>query len=797
MSTRRKLTTWAGALAIMGGLLAGGPAGAAWQTYDATTQNYTNTANWVGGVVDDVFNSSSTAWAQTINVTANRTLPAGLSITRNPASAAAGNVVFQGSGGDRTFTLGGDVSFTGNNANSKLVQLGANTAGSRLILDLGSQTRAFNVSTSSASRSFGFFVFGPITGSGGLTKAGDGMLGFFGTNTHTFTGPLTITRGLVFLTDKVHLATPSVILRNRLSSLTSWPTTYYSVSILASSSLGVPWYDGAYWLTANRLSPATTLTMDGGLFGQSQLNGTADISTERVANLVLVDGLAQIDATTKSLSGKNVSFTIDNLSRPHHAPMSFSAADSGTYGTTGFGTGAGKFTVAIGNYNASWSKGGILPFAVIGNVGGSYSELDAVYAPAAYDAGGYVKAATVTPRANLAAGLPGENVKIAPAANDTSVGNGVTVTNNALLIAPTAAVNLGASGNAGTVKLTSGQLAFSPSGKNMTTYVTFDMNGEHAYVFHAYTWGTITFSGPISNASGATFASCNANGGSAGRISLSAAAGWSGETTIASGYVYMDHANGLPSGSRVNIASGAALDGPGADTIFGSLAGAGAVKIENTRTLAIGADNTDSEFSGQIHQAGTGAFTKQGTGRLTLSGQGYYTGATTVSGGGFVINGSLAASANTVTVQNSAYLGGTGTIARAVTVNSGGRLTAGLTNSVGTLNIASNLNLKAGAILDVQLAGGGVCDTIMVGRAADLNSGGGAGSTLQLTALGTLKGGETYTIVRAGSPIVNTFANGASLTAGGCKLAVNYAGGTGNKDIVLTVLPQGTAISIR
>ncbi len=778
---------------IVGGLLlAGGPARAAWQTYDATTQNYTNTANWAGGVIDDVFSSSSTAWAQTINVTANRTLPAGLSLTRNPSAAAVGNVVFQGSGGDRTFTLGGNLNVTGSWSwvgNPKVVQLGSATAGSRLILDLGNQTRTFNVSTinyDDGGRTYGFAVFGPIIGGGGLTKAGDGTLALWGTGTHAFTGPLTITRGQVFLTDKVQLATTNVSLRNTLNNLTSLPTAAF-VSSLQSSSRNV----GSYGWTANRLSPTTTLTMDGGSVRMHQNANTSEISTERVANLVLEDGLAGFDASTRTVSGKTASFTIDNLSRPRNAPMAFAVNQNYTaYGTGGFGTGAGEFKVAIGNYDAGWSKGGILPFAVIGNVDGNIA-LGTVYAPAAYDAGGFVKAATVTARAELDDGLAGENVMIAPAAHDLSVSAGETVTMNALLIASSAAVNLSASGNAGTVKLTSGQLVNSPTGNfRVNAFTTFDMNGERAYIFSAQK-GAFEIFGAITNASSATFAGYSGGG----NIYLASPARWTGETTIASGVVLLGPATALPSNTRVNIASGALLDGSWDIPTFGSLAGAGALKIENGQY--IGTDNTDSEFSGQIHQQNASFITKQGTGTLTLSGQSYHTGATTVSGGGLVIDGTLSASANAVTVQNSAFLGGTGTIGRDVTVNSGGRLTGGLTNAVGTLNITSNLNLKAGAILDVQLAGGGVCDAIVVGGAVNLNSDSGAGSTLQLSAVGTLKGGETYTIVRAGSAIATTFANASSLTADGYKLVVDYAGGAGNKDIVLSVLPKGTAIIIR
>jgi fibronectin-binding autotransporter adhesin len=88
-----------------------------------------------------------------------------------------------------------------------------------------------------------------------------------------------------------------------------------------------------------------------------------------------------------------------------------------------------------------------------------------------------------------------------------------------------------------------------------------------------------------------------------------------------------------------------------------------------TTTLAVGGLGTNTTFAGIIANGATKiiAFTKVGSGSLTLSGASTYTGATLVSAGTLNLSGSLGATA--VTVASGATLTGTGSIA------SGGSLT--------------------------------------------------------------------------------------------------------------------------
>ncbi len=177
-----------------------------------------------------------------------------------------------------------------------------------------------------------------------------------------------------------------------------------------------------------------------------------------------------------------------------------------------------------------------------------------------------------------------------------------------------------------------------------------------------------------------------------------------------------------------------------------------------SQTLTIGSNNNSTAFSGIItNSAGVTSLTKIGTGAQTLSGANWYSGMTTISNGTLVVSNNLALSTNTVILAggclgastgtwaitnvvnvqadsslgtngtlilmgnltnngtltvvsggilingsktgtgaltvSGGYLGGTGTVAGVVTNYA--TVTAGDTNSVGTLTLSSNLVMNA------------------------------------------------------------------------------------------------------
>ena len=114
------------------------------------------------------------------------------------------------------------------------------------------------------------------------------------------------------------------------------------------------------------------------------------------------------------------------------------------------------------------------------------------------------------------------------------------------------------------------------------------------------------------------------------------------------------------------------------------------------------------------------------------------------------------------------------------------------------MNISSNLNLQAGAILDIQLVGTNSYDRIAVGGAVNLNSNSGAGSTLRLSVTGTLRVGQQFTVIdnQSAGAVQGTFSAGNGISANGYRFVIAYNGGTGN-DVVLTVQPKGMLIGVK
>ena len=186
-----------------------------------------------------------------------------------------------------------------------------------------------------------------------------------------------------------------------------------------------------------------------------------------------------------------------------------------------------------------------------------------------------------------------------------------------------------------------------------------------------------------------------------------------------------------------------------------------------TQTLVIGgisaADvttNVNATFDGILTAATTGnlALTKAGLGRQILTGASRYTGATTISSGSLIVNGSLANTA--VTVAGGATLGGTGfignTLGGSVTVT-GGAAAA----SRGVIDLTTNTAIGT---LSLSTSGTGNALTLggTAGNAAVLNFDIANTTTDRIDILGSAR-----LLVSAGGAIINlTQLAGTPLAAG-------------------------------
>jgi autotransporter-associated beta strand protein len=219
-----------------------------------------------------------------------------------------------------------------------------------------------------------------------------------------------------------------------------------------------------------------------------------------------------------------------------------------------------------------------------------------------------------------------------------------------------------------------------------------------------------------------------------------------------------------------------------------ALSGSGHVDL-GSRFLVVGDANGSSTFNGLI--SGEGSFYKYGSGTITLTANNTYTGTTYPYQGKLAVNGLQPQSP--VYVYPTGTLGGTGTVGE---IFCAGILAPGASPGILT---CSNLTFSSMGTYAVELAGlnaGTGYDQMNVRGTNNL-----ANATLSLNATysSPVAPGQQFVIINndGTDPITGTFnglTNGSTLSVGGFKYSVNYAGGTGN-DVVLTLtdVPAGQA----
>ena len=232
-----------------------------------------------------------------------------------------------------------------------------------------------------------------------------------------------------------------------------------------------------------------------------------------------------------------------------------------------------------------------------------------------------------------------------------------------------------------------------PEGK--TAAVTFSAD-RGTYSGKLTGGGTVTISYPLVVGSGWYADRCHVTGNwSAFTGTVKPVSGIS-----ADGRFCLNSSTGLAKGT-INLASGVILQNTGKAFAIGLLTGSGTLggvctlgeSAGSLNTWTVGGANKDFSFAGKITAAS--AFTKTGTGKMTFTGSGDFTGACKVNAGELCLNSSktdIMLGTSTLTVANGATLSGKGVLGNsAVTVNSTGTLRSGITetNSAGNLKFSS------------------------------------------------------------------------------------------------------------
>jgi fibronectin-binding autotransporter adhesin len=131
--------------------------------------------------------------------------------------------------------------------------------------------------------------------------------------------------------------------------------------------------------------------------------------------------------------------------------------------------------------------------------------------------------------------------------------------------------------------------------------------------------------------------------------------------------------DGINDQSAVRMIGSATLDLNNDAETIGSLsspAGTSAAVVFGTGALTTGGNNLSTTWTSGTLGGGSGGLVKSGSGSFRLGSAGTYTftGTVDVNAGALVVNGSLASSANAITVAANAILGGSGTLNRSLVV---------------------------------------------------------------------------------------------------------------------------------
>ena len=268
----------------------------------------------------------------------------------------------------------------------------------------------------------------------------------------------------------------------------------------------------------------------------------------------------------------------------------------------------------------------------------------------------------------------------------TTVGNGTLLVNGGSVSVRNATLGRD-DGSAGTLTVDNGG-AFTSSGTLLVG------SGDSAS-------GTFTVAGGTVTTAAATIGAGNGIG-----TAMVSGGSWTNSGNLAVGNGTMTISSGTVTvGGTLSESSPTSIALLGGELRIGT-GGAGGVLQANLNLHGSLVFNSSSDSSYGREIDGSGTVTKSGSGTLTLTSAGTYgySGLTTVSAGGLVIDGSLVNSS--VVVGAGGVVGGSGTVPNTVQVNSGGTLAPGLAGGPSLLTVGA-LSLQDGSLSSFGIVGNG------------------------------------------------------------------------------------------
>ncbi|MFA6289358.1 MAG: autotransporter-associated beta strand repeat-containing protein [Opitutaceae bacterium] len=325
------------------------------------TNDYNDTANWVGGTINGIWDRSLTLTAaQTVTFGADTVLSTGLDINYT------GNfdLTFRGTGADRTLTLGGDISLNLNSAN-RTITFGSTTSGQRLNVDLGGVTRTvdFLKATSlvfhNELSNGGLIINGPnrvnlnyaANSLTGVTLAGSELVVGGSTNT-TVNTTLTLSGALAnSAASVVTLTTASG--RNTQLAADSFSPSVGSAVLFRGTGLGTANFadstadtSNIHFTTAPTLNQAgsgTTIGLIAGAYGDTTSGGVGFGATGGLVTYDADKGVRLLDTATEytasitsgQTASDNVRYTTPGTTNLTHATTAINSLSFDTSGAAG------------------------------------------------------------------------------------------------------------------------------------------------------------------------------------------------------------------------------------------------------------------------------------------------------------------------------------------------------------------------------------------------------------------------------------------------------------------------------
>ena len=295
----------------------------------AGSYDYNTVANWNAATINGTFTQKPAA-AQIVTFGTDTTLTTGLNFNLGGVSPVFS---FTATGGDRTVTLGGNVSVSGN---ATSVSFGSVTVGQKLNVNLGGADRTFTVSASNA-----LTVSNGISGSNALTKAGDGDLTLAAPS--TFSGPTTINAGALILTTNAALASGINVVVNSTAPNT---TAQLVLGTGVSQTVGTLTFGGS----GGQSSATNKVILNSGSI--LTLSGTVNVldSGERTGNWGINDiGTLNLGGNrTFAIADSAGSYNELNISTPITGTGSLIKTGAGTLSLNGSGSWTGGTVISGG-----------------------------------------------------------------------------------------------------------------------------------------------------------------------------------------------------------------------------------------------------------------------------------------------------------------------------------------------------------------------------------------------------------------------------------------------------------------